>query len=101
LEQEYRDLNNEVEEIYKVMVTQRLDSLEEIDSADITAQKQLLTAIGEGDIPLEVSRLEQSLMMVGQQINSKTIATNSRMGIAISIVAAFMTVLSIFATIAF
>ncbi|MCQ4333410.1 hypothetical protein KM295_07940 [Natronomonas sp. F2-12] len=95
LEQRYQRLNEDIENLHEAMITQNLSSLEQINSTSNTAHNQLLTSIESGDIPMEIERLEQSLMMIGQQINSKTIAANSRMGITISLVATGIAVLSI------
>ena len=95
LEKEYQKLSSDIEDLHEAMITQNLSSVKEINSASITAHNQLLTSIEEGDIPMEMNQLEQSLMMIGQQMNSKTIAANSRMGITISVVATVIAVISI------
>lgn len=83
----YHELNTRVDLIHRVMTTQRLGDINGIDSVSFRDKSQLLDCIEEGTIRYEVDRIAQTATRIGQQIDSKTIAANSRMGITISLVA--------------
>lgn len=101
IESDYRELIDRVDSLREALFTQRVSSVEGLNSINQTAQNQFLTFIDDGTIPDEIHKVEQSLTMVGQQLNSKTIAANSRMGITISLVAAGIALLSVFASVLF
>jgi len=91
----YQEVSRSAHTLYRVMVTRKLDVLNSISNSDDRDKNILDMCIRNDDISNEIARLENSVASVGQQINSKTIAANSRLGITISLVASGIALLSI------
>jgi hypothetical protein len=91
----YQKVSRSTNTLYTVMVTRNIDALDTISGSDGRDKNILDMCIRNNDIPNEIARLENSVASVGQQINSKTIAANSRLGITISLVASGIALLSI------
>lgn len=91
----YQEVSRSANTLHTVMVTRKLDVLDSISNNDDRDKNILDMCIRNDDISNEIARLENSVASVGQQINSKTIAANSRLGITISLVASGIALLSI------
>lgn len=85
LENEFVDQYGEFESIHEAMAGA---DLREYQSTGYSGSEDLLLdQIKEGRIPEEIDRLETTATMITQQLNSKRISANTRLGIAVSVAA--------------
>jgi DNA anti-recombination protein RmuC len=94
----YQRVSGNIDDIYKMMTTKKLEILDGISNTDARDENIMDICIRNGDIPDEVKRLKETLSSVGQQLNSKIIAANSRLGMTISVLASGMALISIIVT---
>lgn len=91
----YQKINDEVNQVRTVMATKNLSKLDSVSDTDDRDENILDICIREEDIPDAIKRLTETLASVGQQLNSKIIAANSRLGITISVIASVIALSSV------
>lgn len=93
LENEFVDRYQDYEEIHEAMATADLRGFQSKGYTE--SENLLLDKIKEGRIPEEVDRLETTATMITQQLNSKRISANTRLGITVSIIALVIAIVSL------
>lgn len=93
LENEFVDRYHDYEKIHEAMAKA---DLREFQSKGYTESEDLLLdKIMEGTVPEEVDRLETTATMITQQLNSKRISANTRLGITVSVIALVIALVSL------